>query len=315
MATNQFKPFATGPAANVTPQEDWEALPALLSGFTSGKASSAQVNKALRQTSFIASALAEFVSEKSGEDVLDDGDVAGFIAKLTTSIATVSYVPDVGELYMTKSKTDPNAKWPGTTWVYLGDGLTLRTAKADFSDLGTTVGADSLTLSVANMPGHTHAFSATTGAYDFVAAATSTQAVQNLTSGAYDFANASTSSYDYGTKTAASSGAHTHSGTARNNDGNPVSGPPAFGDSTNVAATYQIASAGAHTHSVAIGAHSHTLDLPSHTHTVSVPAHSHTVDLPSHTHSVSGTTGSAGSASAFSTIQKSVMVAVWERTA
>ncbi|MCT4707345.1 phage tail protein, partial [Enterobacteriaceae bacterium H16N7] len=87
MATNQFKPFATGPAANVTPQEDWEALPALLSGFTSGKASSAQVNKALRQTSFIASALAEFVSEKSGEDVLDDGDVAGFIAKMTSGFA------------------------------------------------------------------------------------------------------------------------------------------------------------------------------------------------------------------------------------
>ncbi|SQC91539.1 Uncharacterised protein [Cedecea neteri] len=48
------------------------------------KASSAQVNKALRQTSFIAAALAQFVSDKSGQDVLDDGDIAAFLAKLTT---------------------------------------------------------------------------------------------------------------------------------------------------------------------------------------------------------------------------------------
>lgn len=87
MTTNQFKPFATGPGANIVSQNDWETLPALLNGFTAGKASSAQINKALRQTSFIAAALAEFVSEKSGHDVLDDGDVAGFVAKLSSGIA------------------------------------------------------------------------------------------------------------------------------------------------------------------------------------------------------------------------------------
>ncbi|SMG51796.1 hypothetical protein [Cedecea sp. NFIX57] len=87
MATNQFKPFATRPDANVTPQNEWENLPALLSGFAGGKASSAQVNKALRQTSFIAAALAQFVSDKSGQDVLDDGDIATFLAKLTTGFS------------------------------------------------------------------------------------------------------------------------------------------------------------------------------------------------------------------------------------
>ncbi|WP_262830643.1 phage tail protein, partial [Salmonella enterica] len=61
---------------------DWEALPALLSGFTAGKASSAQVNKALRQASFIAAALAQYTASKSGQDVLDDGDLSGFIAKM-----------------------------------------------------------------------------------------------------------------------------------------------------------------------------------------------------------------------------------------
>ncbi|EKC4615574.1 phage tail protein [Salmonella enterica subsp. enterica] len=85
MAKNDFKPFATGKGANVTSQSDWEALPALLSGFTAGKASSAQVNKALRQASFIAAALAQYTASKSGQDVLDDGDLSGFIAKMSAA--------------------------------------------------------------------------------------------------------------------------------------------------------------------------------------------------------------------------------------
>lgn len=85
MATNNFKAFALDPNANVTSQADWEALPALLSGFTAGKASSAQVNKAIRQASFIAAALAQYTADKSGEDVLDDGDISGFIAKMSAA--------------------------------------------------------------------------------------------------------------------------------------------------------------------------------------------------------------------------------------
>lgn len=48
MAKNDFKAFATDRNANVMSQEEWEALPALLSGFTAGKASSAQVNKVIK---------------------------------------------------------------------------------------------------------------------------------------------------------------------------------------------------------------------------------------------------------------------------
>lgn len=87
MATNEFKPFATGSGANVTPQNEWETLPALLTGFSSGKASSAQVNKAIRQASFIASALAQFVSDNANLNVLDDGDIAGFTSKLKSAFA------------------------------------------------------------------------------------------------------------------------------------------------------------------------------------------------------------------------------------
>lgn len=85
MATNDFKPFATAANANVTAQADWETLPALLSGFMAGKASSAQINKAIRQASFIAAALAQYTANKSGQDVLDNGDLNGFISKMGTA--------------------------------------------------------------------------------------------------------------------------------------------------------------------------------------------------------------------------------------
>jgi len=85
MAKNDFKAFATGAGANVLSQSDWETLPALPTGFQAGKAASAQVNKAIRQTSFIAAALAQYTANKTGQDVLDDGDVTGFVTKMSTA--------------------------------------------------------------------------------------------------------------------------------------------------------------------------------------------------------------------------------------
>ncbi|EMV7108331.1 phage tail protein [Escherichia coli] len=87
MTKNDFKAFATDRNANVISQEEWEALPALLSGFTAGKASSAQVNKVIRQASFIAAALAQFVSDKTQRDVLDNGDLPGFVELLGSGFA------------------------------------------------------------------------------------------------------------------------------------------------------------------------------------------------------------------------------------
>lgn len=85
MATNNFKAFALDPNANVTPQANWEALPALLSGFTAGKASSAQVNKALRQATTIAALVGQFIAE-SGEDALDNADINGLVIKFTNAL-------------------------------------------------------------------------------------------------------------------------------------------------------------------------------------------------------------------------------------
>ena len=88
MAKNNFKPFAIGTNANVTNQTDYESLTALTSGFQSGKASSAQINKALRQATFVSSAIAQFMSDKLNQDVLDNGDLPAFNLKMLQAFAS-----------------------------------------------------------------------------------------------------------------------------------------------------------------------------------------------------------------------------------
>ncbi|URR11983.1 hypothetical protein LT980_19025 [Citrobacter portucalensis] len=90
MPTNDIKPFAAAGGANVLTQAEYIALAALSTGFSSGKASSKEVNKAIRQATFIASVLAQFICDKSGNDVLDDGNVAGLVTKLLSAINKTS---------------------------------------------------------------------------------------------------------------------------------------------------------------------------------------------------------------------------------
>lgn len=90
MPTNDIKPFAAAGGANVLTQAEYLALAALSTGFSSGKANSKEVNKAIRQATFAASALAQFICDKSGSDVLDDGNVAGLVTKLLSAINKTS---------------------------------------------------------------------------------------------------------------------------------------------------------------------------------------------------------------------------------
>lgn len=86
MATNEFKPFSIAGGANIISQAEYEALAALSTGFSSGVAKASEINKVLRQASFIASALAQYTANKSGLDVLDNGDLNEFITKMTTAL-------------------------------------------------------------------------------------------------------------------------------------------------------------------------------------------------------------------------------------
>ena len=86
MPTNDFKAFATGNSANVISEADYLALAALVSGFSSGKASSAQVNKALRQATVMANVLAQFIADSANVDVLDNGNTAAILSNLKNSM-------------------------------------------------------------------------------------------------------------------------------------------------------------------------------------------------------------------------------------
>lgn len=88
MATIDFLAFGTAVGANVMSQPDYLAAVWRASGFQPGLAQSMQANKVWRQSAFFIAALAQYVSvQNGGVDVLDDGDQAALLAKLTSAIA------------------------------------------------------------------------------------------------------------------------------------------------------------------------------------------------------------------------------------
>lgn len=83
---NDFLPFATGGGANVISQAAYAALPALPGGFVSGIAESNQVNKVLRQTSFVSAALMQFVANTLSINTPDDGNFSAAVTNITSAI-------------------------------------------------------------------------------------------------------------------------------------------------------------------------------------------------------------------------------------
>ncbi|EKN3635071.1 tail fiber protein [Yersinia enterocolitica] len=67
-------------------QAAYEVLAARSGGFSSGVAKSEQLNKVWRQSSFMASVLADFIAARSGNDVLDNGNTATLLASLELAI-------------------------------------------------------------------------------------------------------------------------------------------------------------------------------------------------------------------------------------
>ncbi|GAB7427418.1 hypothetical protein OUHCRE8_08270 [Enterobacter asburiae] len=108
MAKNEFKPFSIAGGANVISQADYEVLAALSTGFTSGVAKANEINKVLRQASFVAAALAQFISDKTNSDVLDDGSLSGFETKLIAALNALSQPLDATLTALAGLQTGPN---------------------------------------------------------------------------------------------------------------------------------------------------------------------------------------------------------------
>ncbi|OWF84746.1 hypothetical protein B4907_07060 [Yersinia kristensenii] len=88
MAKNEILPFGIGANANVLTPAKYEALAARIGGFSSGVAASEQLNTVWRQSTFIASVLAQFIANRSNKDVLDDGGTAALLTNLELAIKT-----------------------------------------------------------------------------------------------------------------------------------------------------------------------------------------------------------------------------------
>ncbi|MGE8070147.1 phage tail protein [Serratia ureilytica] len=58
----------------------------------------------------------------------------------------------VGSSRLFNQNLNPNERWPWSTWEYAGEHLTIRTAKADGSDIGTLGGSDTVTITRGNLP-------------------------------------------------------------------------------------------------------------------------------------------------------------------
>ena len=88
MATSTIYPFApTDTGTNLLTTAEYEADPQRLIGHQPGVARSKLENKALRQSSVMAAALAQFIADNAGEDVSDEqtpADIAAAIKKAST---------------------------------------------------------------------------------------------------------------------------------------------------------------------------------------------------------------------------------------
>lgn len=214
------------------------------------------------------------------------------IAEAISDSTDLNKIYPVGIVTWFNSNVNPNTALPGLTWTYLNNGVgrTIRIAAANGSDVATTGGSDSVTLSVGNLPSHTHSFSATT------------------------------SSFDYGTKTTNTTGNHAH------DRGNmEISGVFGWFRSDN-GAFYTASGAfvmGSSQASHGFTGSNFTYGAPVDFHasrtwtgvTNTTGNHAHSVGIGAHNHTVSGNTGGTGSGSAFSVTNQFYKLMAWVRTA
>lgn len=133
---NDFLPFADGGGANVLPQADYAALPAIADGYEAGIAQSDQLNKTWRQATAIAYVIAQFIVEMDAtQDVLDNGDpdaiVAQFIAAVQRAAPKGSIVSQVtdGTAFVATSAI-------ATYWFNRSTGLVANQAVTLANDMG-----------------------------------------------------------------------------------------------------------------------------------------------------------------------------------
>ncbi|KOY61021.1 phage tail protein [Photorhabdus heterorhabditis] len=85
-AKNNFKAFSISNDANVVSQDKYEKDQSLQTGFPPDNIPINLLNKVLRQSSTISSVIANFIATQSGDNVLDDGDIAKLTVQLNKAL-------------------------------------------------------------------------------------------------------------------------------------------------------------------------------------------------------------------------------------
>lgn len=241
----------------------------------------------------------------------------------------------VGSIHLTTNPANPATYLIcGGVWELTSQDRALVGYKDNSRAVETAFGNKTATLSITNLPAHSHSVTLTGGTHSHSATTTvnsfdhGTKTASSFDHGtkntsSFDHGNKITSNFDYGTKSTNISGEHTHNTTV------PWGGygigdryPYTCGERREIESSpagnhSHTVTIGAHTHTVAIGAHTHSVNIGSHSHTVAIGAHTHTAQTTlsesSHTHT--GNTDSVGGGTPFNIEQPSYVVYVWKRVA
>ena len=228
----------------------------------------------------------------------------------------------VGSVYISTSGTNPSSLFGGT-WVAWGSGrvpVGVNTGDGNFNTVEKTGGTATETLSVSQMPSHTHTFTGravTSGGNSVTPSA-------SFTGKAVNTGNQSTGHTHSVSLTTSENGKHTHQ---QSNQGwyNLPGNPSSWWTNYNASGVNWLNSAsqgvtapittenGAHTHSVSGNTGGISAN---HTHSVTA-AGSVSLANTSHTHSVTavGSNSSTGGGAAHNNLQPYITCYMWKRTA
>ncbi|HHA2249932.1 TPA: hypothetical protein ACOEHG_004874 [Enterobacter ludwigii] len=92
MGKNEFLPFGTAHDADVMSPDDYLNFPMREPGFGTGVAESTQLNTVWRQASVIAATFAQYIADRTGKDVLDDGDMAALLTLTKEALNAVQSI-------------------------------------------------------------------------------------------------------------------------------------------------------------------------------------------------------------------------------
>ena len=233
----------------------------------------------------------------------------------------------VGTIHLSMNSANPSTYLIcGGTWELVSKGRALVGYDSDTRPAGSVFGASTVTLSVNNLPQHSHSVSLSGGGHTHNA---------TVSISAFDYGTKATNSFDYGTKETNTTGNHTHNvsgNTSENGEHTHYievwNGTGVGGDKTSTYAVarryggHETCASGNHSHSFSFwtsdaGDHSHSVGIGAHSHTVSIGSHTHsgTVAISSSEHTHSGNTNSVGGGQAVNIEQPSFVLYVWQRTA